>query len=307
MNKDSVELHLERLEEWIRKPVRSQNRSRITGLGVAVKSISADTFDDTDDIDVIVAKTNTIIAACPAIKDHIVAELCLPHWLSQGKAVAKSQLVAIEKSLDTYKRLAGMTLPVALRDQLLLEAVVAPSGVLDVETIARQLVMIVQHGICISEETSVMSVKLDLAACSTALLTLQSQFPEQGADVLPQLHGVDLPKALELLEATVAASGQRQEALREQWHGLRKALCLIGCDIEESQPPRTDTGLQEQIESFRAQCLEKIGTEGMALLGFLQGDEDFPKHLSLSDVETALRSLRPLILMAMASGGTDDA
>src|SRR5215831_1722791 len=85
--KHSIEVHLERLGEWIRTPVKARNRSRLQGAGIEVGPLGGEILEDSDATDAIAGLVGEIETCCPQIKIELVDKECLGLWLRSGVTV----------------------------------------------------------------------------------------------------------------------------------------------------------------------------------------------------------------------------
>src|SRR5262245_27411875 len=81
--KEAIQGHLESVEEWVRTPTRATNRGRLESVGIRGTAIKSEFLDDSDFLDEILKDVEHLIATCPFVKDYLVADECLPIWLSK--------------------------------------------------------------------------------------------------------------------------------------------------------------------------------------------------------------------------------
>jgi hypothetical protein len=302
--KNAILVHLERINEWVRTPVRAANRRRLEDIGIQ-GDIHPDVLDDSDSVDDIVCDVQQISSACQFLKPYLMQDECLPVWLSKGIAEAKRRLTLVKNSLESYKRLYSTHLAPKHLEELMKKAVLEPEKLTLAHATATKINSVTRCGIVLPESEDVEKLEAVLTAVSGDLSTLQTQFPEQIDSLLPTLNALLLSEAQTILAAKVVECTKARDALMTEWQRLHRALCLLGASQPDAASPQTTTGLRQQIESFREQCRATVGEEGMCLLAFLQGDAEFPTDLTLDAIRKALVSLRPLIVISPKRGGQD--
>lgn len=303
--KEAIQVHLERVEEWVRTPTRAGNRRRLEALGIRGTAIKPEVLDDWDFVDEVIGEVKRIIATCPFLKPHLVEDGCLLAWLSKGSEEARQRLPLIRKSLEDYKRLNAIPLAPKHQEELMKRAVSDPEKLAVAQTTAKQIESVQQYGISVPESESVETFETILDAVSKDLLKLQSQFPEQLESLRPSLKNLPLADARNVVAAEAERCERKYSSLLGEWQELERTLRLLGIDSTDAVAPRTVAGLEEQIKEFRRQCSAKVGDEGTCILAFLQGDADFPADLTLEAIRAALLSLRPLIVISSKTGGHD--
>jgi hypothetical protein len=303
--KEAVQVHLERVEEWVRTPTRAANRRRLEALGIRGAAIKPEVLDDSDFLDEVRGEVEHIIGTCPFVKPPLVEDDCLPAWLSKGPVEARQKLSSMKKGLEGYKRLNAIRLAPKHHEELMKGAVSDPEKLAAAQTTAKRIELVQQHGISVPESEGVETFETALATVSGNLLTLQSQFPEQLESLRTSLKNLPLADAQKVVAAEAERCARKYDLLLAEWQRLERTLRLLGIGRPEAVAPRTLAGLEEQIDEFRKQCSAKVGEEGMSLLAFLQGDADFPPALTLEAVRGALLSLRPLIVISSRTGVPD--
>ncbi len=303
--KDAVQLHLERVEEWVRTPTRAANRRRLEALGIRGTAIKPEVLDDSDLLDRVLGDVEHIISTCPFVKPHLVEDECLPAWLSKGPEEARQKLSQVKNGVEGYKRLNAIRLAPKHHEELMKRAASDPEKLPAAQTTAKQIESVQQYGIAVPDSESVESLEAALAGVSEDLLTLQSQFPAQLESLRPSLKDLPLTDAQKVVAAEAEKCTRKYDTLLAEWQRLERTLRLLGIDSTDAGAPRTLAGLEEQIKEFRRQCSAKVGDEGMSLLAFLQGDADFPPDLTLEAIRRALLSLRPLIVVSSKTGVQD--
>ena len=303
--KEAIQVHLERVEEWVRTPTRAANRRRLEALGIRGTAIKPEVLDDSDFLDEVLGEVGYIIATCPFVKPYLVEDDCLPAWLSKGAVEARQKLSLMKNGLEGYKRLNAIRLATKHHEELMRRAVSDPENLAAAQATAKQIKSVHQYGIAVPDSGGVETFEAALAGVSGDLLTLQGQFPEQLESLRPSLKDLPLADAQKVVAAAAEGSTKKYDTLLAEWQRLERTLRLLGIDRPEAIAPRTLAGLEKQIKEFRKQCLAKVGDEGMSLLDFLQGDADFPPDLTLEAVRGALLSLRPLIVISSKTGVKD--
>jgi hypothetical protein len=303
--KEAIQVHLERVEEWVRTPTRAANRRRLEVLGIRGTAIKPEVLDDSDFVDEVLGEVEHIIATCPFIKRDLVEDECLPAWLSKGAVEVRQKLSSMKQGLEGYKRLNAIPLAPKQHEELMKRTVSDPEKLAASQATAKEIESVQQYGIAVPESEAVASFEAALATVNEWLLTLQSQFPEQLESLRAFLKDLPLADAQKLLAAEAERCETKYSSLLAEWQRLEQTLRLLGIDRPGADAPRTIAGLEEQIEEFQEQCSAKVGDEGISLLAFLQGDADFPPALTLEGVRSALLSLRPLIVISSKTGASD--
>ncbi|MCX5676478.1 MAG: hypothetical protein NTX87_15870 [Planctomycetota bacterium] len=303
--KDAIQVHLERVEEWVRTPTRAANRCRLEALGVRGAAIKPEVLDDTEFLDEVLRDVEEISAACPFVKPCLVEDDCLPAWLSRGPAEARQKILSMKGGLEGYKRLHAFPLAARHQDELLKVAVANPDTLAGAQVTAKQIESVQQYGIAVPASEAVTTFEATLLTLGEGLRTLQSRFPERLDLLRPSFQDQTMADAQKAVAAEVDRCEKEYNALLSEWQRLERTLRLLGIGHPGAIPPRTLAGMEEQIAEFRKQCSTKVGEEGMSLLSFLQGDTDFPAGLTLEAVRDALLSLRPLVVISSRTGVYD--
>jgi uncharacterized coiled-coil protein SlyX len=301
----SIEVYLERVEEWVRKPVRAQNRARLTEVGVQPKGVGEALLDDSETTDEIVRVIERITTACPFLKPFLVADNALPAWIGQGSAYTKEKLTSIEREIDGFKRLSETAAGDGHYDELLSSAVSEPNQIRLVTTKATTLKAFIGFGIVLPPSVSVASSWPSVSEVNEAIYSLTINFPEHFERIQASLQRKTLSEVNEIVGSKLQECRRTQEKLTVDWQRLHNTLGLLGEGRSDTLPPRSLIALEQQITDFLKICSDKIGKDGLALLAFLQGEEEFPTSLSTEDIHKALLSLRTFIVMSHNVGGDD--
>lgn len=303
--KEAIQVHIERVAEWVRTPTRAANRQRLEALGVRGAAVKPEALDNSEFLDEVLREVDEIIAACPALKESLLADDRLAAWLSAGTEEARAKLSALKEGIGGCKRINDAKIASEHRKELLAGCTSDPERVSDCQKVAKQVESVLEYNITISADAGVSAQEAMLRSLSESLLLLQSRFPERLEALRPSLDSQPAAEAEKLVTAEVGRSENEYAELLAEWERLQKTLRLLGGEDPVSSTPRTLGGLREQISEFRKQCSTKVGEEGMKLLVFLQGDSDFPAGLTLEAVRDALLSLRPLIAISSKAGVED--
>jgi hypothetical protein len=171
--KEAVQVHLERIDEWVRTPTRAANRRRLEALGIRGTAIKPEVLDDSEFLDEVLGEVEHIIATCPFVKPPLVEDDCLPAWLSKGAVEARQKLSSMKKGLEGYKRLNAFRLVPKHREELMKRAVSDPEKLAAAQATGKQIESVQQYGIAVPDSESVETFEAALAAVTGDLLTLQ--------------------------------------------------------------------------------------------------------------------------------------
>jgi hypothetical protein len=302
-SKDSLLSHLERLEEWIRDPVRAQNRGKYEGAGINAGRCPSEFLDDSEQVDEIVQSVTAIAASQPILLVYLNLDESFLAWSREGPAIVKKNVETIHDNLHRYGRLLTMNCSEAVKEQLVRLAVFRPDTLSDTELLAKQLEDASDAGIQIPNAADLRLLRDELQAVSQSLDTLRTSFPEKIDDLRAILRGRLLGEAKSLLAVEVGKYTTLRSQLQEERASLRNALAILGHPVGSAEPARTLGGLRQEVERYKQECVSTVGEHSLSLLDFFQGKGRFPNNLTLDEVEKALTPLCPLVVMALKYGG----
>jgi hypothetical protein len=300
--KPCIEIHLERLEEWLRTPVRARNRSRLEAAGVEVNRLDGEVLDDSDTTDSIAALVGDIGSGCSDLKPYVTGKEALSRWLATGAAGATAKLTAVKGALERYKRLLLVPIGQGHRDELVAQGVQDPDKLGEIEEKTTAVALLLELGINVPAELTVADLWAGIKATADVVSVLRAQFPEHLDKLEETLKGFPLVEARQLLEQMLEGCRKQHEELVYEWRNLHSTVCLLGLGDQKSMPPKSLSGLRQQIQTFRDQCSDKIGEKGLKLLAFLKGERGFPEDLALAEVRESLLALKPFISVGIGGG-----
>ncbi|MEX2287747.1 MAG: hypothetical protein WD648_11700 [Planctomycetaceae bacterium] len=306
-SKAALTAHIEMLQEWIRDPVRSRNRQSLQQVGVNTHSLPEEFFDETERAEAFADQVRAVTERFEPLQQFLVSDEALPTWIRSGFDQADTNLTEVVNNVPRYERLWTSNNPEALKRYLIFFGVSQPGKIAEAEEISRQAETVSNFGITLSVHEEIEDVEMlcgMLASLSGLIVTLSENFPEESASLQDSISSESMERAKEIIEEKVRQCEEERTALLSQWHDLRNSLSLLGENIESS-PPQTLPSLRVSVEKLRNESNSKLGAEGIALLGFLREQRDFPSELSNEAIERALISLRPLILRAIKEESHD--
>jgi hypothetical protein len=299
--KDAIEIHLERLEEAARQPIRGRNRQRLESVGVTSLPMGTELLDDSEVTDIIVEEVRSITGTLPPLAPYIVAQSCLPSWLAKGGGDTRARLAAIKQGLNRIQKIMDSTVPVAFREEALTGVIADPSRLKTIEDDLALVSFALSWELELASQQGLVALHPALLSLHEAVSAVQSEFPEQIDTLRSSLRHAGVDDAGKALRAVLNDCRRQYDVALAEWNRLGTTARLLGLN-HDGVAPRSLAGLEQQISEFSQHCAEKLGETGVAILQFLKGEGDFPRQADANSLEKALLAVRPFLTVKNGAG-----
>jgi len=291
-SEDTVKKYIEKLHAVLRDPIRYKNRKLLEEMGLQTKGILEEMFDDSLGIRDIVSLFSELQKFSESITDVLIHKVILLAWLKEGIDKAKEKLQGILDAKTALQRILESAIDENLRDELIqrcaenLGFIGSAEDTISKVKFIREFEVSVQY----SEEFDKFSRVLENAY--DKLTKLQEDYKIQNEEISELVKSKSLLEAHELLEKKLEDCFQKKNTLLEEWKMYSTTLKSLEYEVPEA--PIGLHELEKEIENLKSECLNRIGEEGLVVLKFLKGEEQFPQGVSKKSVIKALVILRPL-------------
>lgn len=286
---ESVEKHVDRLEDAIREPVRYENKEKLQWAGVEVDGLPDEMLDDSAVIEQI---TKRIEQIREEIDESLKPEERVTLWLrEEGAASTEARLRDIQDAKPGFRDILEADVDSGFRSALIeraMEDLACLSSAREaIETVKR----LSGYGVDLSYEGDLASFQQNVSSVWSRIRGIQDEFGLMDEKIRSRVEDKDLSEVDGLLKDLFERESKRKRNLCEEWRMY--ALALKSGGTEVGSPPRAIEELEARLEGLREECRNLMGQSAPELLAFLRGEGEFPE-MEKEEIEKALVVLRPL-------------
>lgn len=291
-SENRVKTYLKQLDAAIRDPLRYKNKKILEDSGLITKGIPEEIFDDTTGIEEIV---KLIARIKEELNEKVVVLLkkILSKWLKDGTDKSKEKLSEILDKKIALQRISEFEYG-NLRDELLQKSLEDTEFLASAEGLISKARFVDKFGVSVKYNGDFNEFERNLKNVHQKLVNLQEQYQISKKEISNFLKDRTLNDADEFLHDKLEEYSERKRSLLEEWNMYSIALKSIGQEV--SEPPQGIHELENDVGILKKKCLESLGEEGLRILKFLRGEENFPDKISKEGIKKALQLLRPLFV-----------
>jgi len=293
-SEDSVQKFFEKFRESIINPLRHKNRELLENIGIQAKGISEEVFDDSLSIEVVISSFDGIKKFNENISRILIQKEILLGWLREGLDKAKENLQEILDSKIAFKRIINSNVDKNLVDELLQKSIVDRGFITSAEDILSKIKFVIEYGISTEYKDNFDAFKSNLEDVYKNLESLQTEYKIPKDEIIKLVNEKLLHDVDEVLNEKLEECSGKKRRLLEEWKIYSNTLQSIKREV--SEPPRGLQELEEGVKKLKVECIDALGEEGLRILAFLKGEEDFPDKISKDDIKKALEILRPVFI-----------
>jgi len=300
-SEENVMKHLEKLRAAVRDPLRYSNRKILEDIGVLTKGIPEEIFDDSLGVKDMVGLFSELKDFGEGVTDILVKRETLSTWLRESVDIAKQKLKGILDAKPAFQRILESSITENLRVELILRSAENTGFIGSAEDIISKLNFINEFEISVEYTEKFEEFTDALTSVYNKLIELQEDHGIQKGELTESARGKTLQEAREVLNKKSEDCSQKKGKLLEEWKMYSNTLRSIGCAVPEA--PLGLRELEKENEKLKNECLRRLGEEGLRVLKFLKGEEDFPEEISKDGIKKALEVLRPLFVKFLREEG----
>ena len=291
-SEENVKKYLQKLHAAVRDPLRYRNRKHLEDIGVQTKGVPEVIFDDSLGVKDIVGLFDELKEFSESVTDILIKKQILSAWLREGMDRAKQKLKGILDAKPAFQRILNSTINENLRFELVLRSAENTGFIGSAEDIISKAKFISEFEISVEYTENFEEFINALTSVYDKLTKLQEDYGIQNGELSESSKGKTLQEAYEVLNKKLEDYSLKKSKFLEEWKMYSNTLRSIGCTAPEA--PLGLHELEEEIEKLKSECLKRLGEEGLRVLRFLKGEEDFPEEISKDGIKKALEVLRPL-------------
>jgi len=297
-SENKIKTYLKQLDAAIRNPLRYKNKKILEDNGVSIKGIPEEIFDNTAGIEEIV---ELILKIKEEFSETVVSlvKTLLSKLLRDGIDNSKERLSELLDKRIAFKRISEFENK-NLANELLRKSMEDTRFLPSAETIISMVRFVDKFGISVKYDVDFNEFETNLRNVHQKLVDIQEKYQISKKELSKFLKDRTLSGADKILQEKITEYSERKRALLEEWEMYSVALKSIGQEVNE--PPQGIRELENNVKALEEKCLESLGEEGLTLLKFLRGEEDFPDEISKEGITKALQLLRPLFCKILKAG-----
>jgi hypothetical protein len=297
---ERLKAYVEKFGDSILNPIRHKNKEKLEDLGVTTIGIPGDVLEDTAGIIDVMSALEGLGPSGPlygfVTKKGIVAD-----WLRLGAENCKTKLSGVSIAKAALGRIITDCPSARLKDELLMKSVTDTAFVQEASDIITNVNSLVAIGIEINDMVGYEKLVSDVDYASRTLSDLRTEYGVPEAEIGEKLKGKSLSDAREILSSETADASSRLAQLKTEWRLYSDALASMGESI--SDMPEGITEISSDLLELKARGIKKLGKNGMAILSYLRGTDEFPEGVTAEDAKQALKLLRPLFMRGLGQEG----
>jgi hypothetical protein len=293
-SEDSIQKFFEKFKDSIVDPIRHRNRELLENIGIKVKGISEEVFDDSIGIEEVVRLLRSIKEFNETIFRILVGKEFLSAWLREALTKTKENLQEILDAKMAFKIIVDSSVNEGLRDELLQRSITDRRFVTSAEDILSKIRFIIEYGISTEYKENFDTFKSNLENVYEKLESLQTKYRIPKDEIIKLVNGRPLHDVDEVLKNKLEECSEKERRLLDEWKMYSQTLKSIGCEVPEL--PQGLHELEEEVRKLKTKCLDALGEEGLNILAFLKGERDFPDKISKDDIKKTLEILRPIFV-----------
>ena len=289
---NKVKTYLKQLDAAIRNPLRYKNKKILEDSDLSTKGIPDEIFDDTTGIEEIAQ----LISRIKKEFNQTVVDLSkkmLSEWLKDGIDKAKEKLSEILDKKIALQRISEFEHE-NLRNELLQKSLKDTVFLASAEDLISKVRFVDKFGVSVKYDGDFNEFESNVNNVHQKLVNLQEQYQISKEEISKVLKDKTVNDADGLLQQKNEEYSERKISLLEEWNMYSIALKSIGQEVIE--PPQGIHELEKGVRTLEKKCLESLGEEGLIILKFLRGEENFPDEISKEGIKKALQLLRPLFV-----------
>lgn len=300
-SENKVKTYLKQLDAAVRNPLRYKNKRILEDNGVSTTDIPEKIFEDSTGIEEIV---KLLLEAEKEFTETVVSliKTLVSIWLKDGIVNSKEKLSEVLSKKIAVKRIFEVKNE-NLRNELLRKSMEDTAFLPTAESLVSMVEFVEKFGISAKYSVSFDRFENNLRNVHQRLVHVQEEYHISKEELSKFLKDQTLLGADEILEKKTVEYSERKKTLLEEWAMYSVALKSIGKEVGE--PPQGIRELEKDVKALERKCLESLGKEGLRLLKFLRGEEDFPDEISKEGIKKALQLLRPLFARLSRQEGTN--
>ena len=291
----SVKKYLEKLKKFIDDPIRYRNRERLEKIGIQTEDIPEDVFDDSVGIEEIITLFNQLKEFEEKIADILIEKGLLSKWLKESTTKAKEELKKISEVKVAIQRIFKCKIEEQLKKELIQRSIENIGFINSAEEIISKINFMNNFEILIDYDGDFNKFYNSLNNIYKKLIKLQDEYGISRIEIAEFTKGKSLIELVDLLEEKIKKYSEKKRDLENEWKMYITTLKSIGIEAQY-ELPSTINKLEREVEKLRKQCLDNLGYDGLKLLKFMRGEEDFPEEISIDSIRKTLEILRPLFI-----------
>jgi hypothetical protein len=136
---DKIREFIERLKDSIINPLRHKNRKILEDIGITVKGIPEDIFDDSNGIEKINSHFASLKEVGESILDILIRNEILYGWLKEGTDNTIENLQEILNAKTAFQRILDSDIDEGIKDELLRRSITDRDFIQDAENTISQI------------------------------------------------------------------------------------------------------------------------------------------------------------------------
>jgi chromosome segregation ATPase len=296
-SEDGVWEHIEKLKDSIRNPLRHRNKKIMEEIGVQLKGLPEEIFEESTGIEQIresfeeLKKTNTILTKTLIKKEILQA------WLKEGLDKAKENLQSILEAKAGFQRILETKADEKIREELLAESLKNRDYISSAEDILSKMKFMREYSIREEYGENLEVLQVTLENVYEKITNLQDEYEVPRDEVIKVTREKPLVEVDKILEKQIEEYSKKKAKLQEEYKVYSSTLKSIGHEVPEM--PEKFEELIKAVEQLNKQCMAELGKEGFSILQFLKEKAEFPEKISREGIKKTLEILRPFFLKSL--------
>ena len=299
---ENFALFVEKLNDSVRNPIRHRNRAMLEELGIQTKGIPDEILEDTSGALDFTHQLGELDSSTTLVK-FAIGKGIVSDWIREGFASSCERLRQMSITQKGLESIIADCPDIPLRDGLLVRSIQDPSYVGDAQDIVSRVKYMSARGIQIPVENSFEKAIVDLNDLWKILWKLSDEFGISDSEIDEITKGRQLGQVRSLLEEKATQVTREKAKLEDEWLLYAEALTSVESELPEM--PQKMVELREGVDRLEKECLDTLGSGGMAVLAYLKGESEFPDTLTLVELKRSIEVLRPLFMKSLRKEQTN--
>ena len=291
---ENVTRYLERLKESVKRPLRFKSQKLLEGFRISAKGLPEEVLDDYSGLEAVGELIKKLAEINTKLVDIVTSKELLSPWLKEGINKAKEKLGVIIEAKIGFQRLFEKSTSDSLIEELVQRCIEDHEFISSAEDIISKVDYLEKINIAVEYRENFDEFQKDLTNVHEKLKSLEEDYGISNEEISALVSGKSLLEAFKLLESKAIEASERKTRMLEDWKMYSTTLESIGQEVPEL--PQGIDELEREVKNLKEKCLNSLGEEGVRILGFLKGEEDFPDKISKKGIKTTLEILRPLFV-----------